>query len=265
MAGYVSHGCVDADLKLQAQTAIKEAKPRQLIYGTGSPFMDLRLPCGGTVEILIDPYPNPDWCKASLEKLKNRGAVTFSFNSENGLIGIENRDVCTGWSGEVFSVWHPPCLRLAIAGVGPPMITTALIAHTMGLPVTLLSPDHNVANVVLGSEQGSFQHLTSPQSTLEIPLDEWSAVLLLFHDHDWEPAILMAALDSNAFYIGALGSASTHVQRLLNMENLGIKRSALARISGPIGVIPAARDANTLAISALAEIIDGYRQALIIK
>lgn len=219
MAGYVSHGCVDADLKLQAQETIKDAKPRQLIYGTGSPFIDLRLPCGGRVEILIDPIPNPDFCKSALEQLKNREAVTFSFNSEDGLIGIENRDAYTGCSRKIFSVWHPPRLRLVIAGVGPPMIATSLITQTMGLSMSLLSPDHNVADVVLGAEQGSFLHLTSPQSMLEISLDEWSAVLLLFHDHDWEPSILMAALNSNAFYIGALGSSCTHARRLLNLEN----------------------------------------------
>lgn len=262
MAGYVSHGCVDADLQLQAQAAIKEDKPRLVLYGLGSPFMDLRLPCGGTVEILIDPSPLTKICKTALDLLKNRRAVTLRFTAENGLCGAENRDAITGWAGEQFSVVQHPCLQLFIAGGGPPLIATAMIARTMGLPITVMSPDQNLADFALGSGPNSFLHLTSSQSMIEMPLDEWSAVLLLFHDHDWEPAILMAALDSCAFYIGALGSANTHAQRLSNLKGLGFKRDALARICGPIGVIPAARDAHTLAISALAEIVDKYRQSL---
>ncbi len=96
MAGYVSHGCVDADLQLQAQAAIIDAKPRQVIYGAGSPFMDLRLPCGGTVEILIDPYPNSDLCKSAFDLLNSRAVVTFEFISERGLIDIGNQRTGTG-------------------------------------------------------------------------------------------------------------------------------------------------------------------------
>ncbi len=263
MAGYVSHGCVDSDLQLQSQNAIQDAIPRLLVYGAGSPFMDLRLPCGGTVEVLIDPNPASNICEAALNLLKSRKVVTLRFTVEHGLESAEDHDAITGWNGEQFSTILPPRLQLFIAGGGPPLIATALMARTMSLPITLLSPDQKFADFALGSGVVSFRHLTSSHGVVEMPLDKWSAVLLLFHDHDWEPAILMTALDSPAFYIGALGSAKTHAQRLLNLEGRGVLQADLARINGPIGVIPAARDAHTLALSALAEIVDKYRQSLV--
>lgn len=60
----------------------------------------------------------------------------------------------------------------------------------------------------------------------------------------------------NPCYIDALGSSRAHKQRLATLKTLSMAHNALARITGPIRIIPAARDAHTLALSALAEIID---------
>ena len=132
----------------------------------------------------------------------------------------------------------------------------------MHLPLYLLSPEPAAKANMSGSDRATFRHLTSQQSDLDLSLDIWTAVLLLFHDHDWEISILRAALQSDPFYIGALGSSFTHTQRQNSLRALGVGEEELARITGPIGAIPAARDAHTLAISALAEIIDAYRQSL---
>ena len=84
--------------------------------------------------------------------------------------------------------------------------------------------------------------------------------MLLFHAHEWEHNILIHVLSFNPFYIGALGSLKTHKARGESLVTSNIQVSDLDRIRGPIGVIPSARDAPTLAISVLAEIITSYRQ-----
>jgi xanthine dehydrogenase accessory factor len=257
MAGYVSHGCVDADLGLQAQDAINLGAVRQITYGVGSPFMDLRLPCGGTVEMLVDPAPDPNVCALALEHLARREAVALQFSDLAGLVsaGGDPQDV----AGR-FTAWHSPVLQLVVAGVGAPLAAVAGIANSMRLPLSVLSTDPEAKAYIAGSDRARFAHLTSPLDHTEFPLDRWTAVLLLFHDHDWEPNLLRTALAGNPFYIGALGSSRTHANRLAALTDLGVSAEDLGRISGPIGVIPAARDAHTLAISALAEILDAYRQ-----
>jgi len=78
---------------------------------------------------------------------------------------------------------------------------------------------------------------------------------LMFHDHDWEVALLSQALSSEAFYIGAMGSERTHKLRCEALGEAGVSAENIARIKGPIGLIPSMRDANLLALSALAEIV----------
>jgi xanthine dehydrogenase accessory factor len=62
------------------------------------------------------------------------------------------------------------------------------------------------------------------------------------------------------FFIGAMGSRRTHASRLEKLRELGVQEDLLARISAPLGLIPTARDPVTLALSALAQVVDGYRQ-----
>ncbi|PRY74152.1 xanthine dehydrogenase accessory factor [Yoonia maritima] len=259
MAGYVSHGCVDADLCVQAIDAINDGKQREVIYGVGSPFMDLRLPCGGTVNILIDPSPDHVKCKEALKRLMQRQAVTLVFSAGSGFVRLNLQHKVTGWDNGIFSASHVPALRLIIAGVGPPLAAVAQIAAAMNIEYHVLSPDEQAANYVSGTQRQSFKHLVIQDVSIDLELDAWTAVLVLFHDHDWEPNILEAALRGNPFYIGALGSARTHEQRIARLLSRGANKQDVSRIKGPIGVISAARDSYTLALSAITEIVDAYR------
>ena len=77
----------------------------------------------------------------------------------------------------------------------------------------------------------------------------------MFHDHDWEVALLAQALSSEAFYIGAMGSERTHNLRCKALREAGVSEEVIDRVQGPIGLIPSMRDANLLALSTLAEIV----------
>jgi xanthine dehydrogenase accessory factor len=79
-------------------------------------------------------------------------------------------------------------------------------------------------------------------------------VVLLFHDHDWETALLGAALGTHAFFIGALGSKNTHRARCQRLMDSGVSDPVISRIQGPIGLFGPTRDATSLAISVLAQI-----------
>ena len=57
--GQLSAGCIDRDVALHAAQALADGQPRRLRYGAGSPFRDLQLPCGGTLDILVEPRPDP--------------------------------------------------------------------------------------------------------------------------------------------------------------------------------------------------------------
>ena len=103
--------------------------------------------------------------------------------------------------------------------------------------------------------------MKSPGPSEHFRPDRYSAVVTLFHDHDWELPYLAQAVRQDTLFIGAMGSPATHVRRRAALADLGIEPEALDRIVGPIGLIPATRDPATLALSALAQVVTAYQAA----
>ncbi len=239
-AGYISNGCVDADIIFQARESMEAGKPRFLTYGEGSPFRDITLPCGGRIEIWIVPNIAVELVRECSDALTQRRAAKLDF----GLDG--------------FSHEYTPKLLLRIAGKGEAV--KALVAQALGagFDVRIQSPEADIANKF---PTVSFDHLTDANHPPELSDDPWSAVVLLFHDHDWEPALLSQALNGPAFYIGAMGSARTQKLRRETLLSQGLDPAQVDRIQGPIGLIPSMRDANLLALSALAEIVSAAQAA----
>lgn len=99
------------------------------------------------------------------------------------------------------------------------------------------------------------QHLTHAHCPKDLAIDARSAVVLFFHDHEWEPPILAEALTSQAFYVGAQGSLRAAEMRRMELARLGTREAEIARLHGPIGLVPSARDARKLAVSVLAEVL----------
>ena len=91
-------------------------------------------------------------------------------------------------------------------------------------------------------------------------IDEWTAVATLFHEHELEGPVLSAALDSDAFYIGALGSRVTHAERVERFLQASYADTNIARIKGPLGISIGSRNPPEIAISMVAEVLQVYRQ-----
>lgn len=236
VAGYISNGCVDGDIIFQARGA---DAPLLLIYGQGSPFKDIALPCGGSIEVLIIPKPDLSHMSEVLCKLEARQAAKLHMSR--------------------FEWRYMPKLRLRIAGRSAAVEALARQAKQSGFEVHLQSPDNDLH--LAKQSYDRVEHLTDPSKPPEIYDDGWSAVVLMFHDHDWEGALLAQALKGDAFYIGAMGSPRTHENRISMLASLGISEIEIDRIRGPIGIIPSMRDANLLALSTLAEVVKAAQDA----
>ncbi len=93
-----------------------------------------------------------------------------------------------------------------------------------------------------------------------IAADPWTAILLLFHDHEWERALLNWAVTTPAFFIGAQGGGPAREDRKALLRSEGVAEDGIARIRSPIGLIARARDPEVLALSVLAEIVGAYER-----
>lgn len=255
IAGYISGGCIDADVAAQAQRVIETRRAIKLLYGAGSPFVDLPLPCGGAIEILIIPPPDNKAIAACITELEHRAPKTLRL-CEAGTIGTTNARHTTGYANDGhFYIRVAPKLRLRIAGRGADCLSLARLAMANGVETELWLLDANDAK-----ERSASPHtlLQSPSALPPLPDDPYTAFILMFHDPDWETPLLMQALAGPAFFIGAVGSPNTHRKRCEVLRSEGISEDQIARITGPVGLIPSMRDASMLAVSALSQIVEVY-------
>jgi len=255
MTGYMSNGCIDQDILLQALECLQSGSARLLRYGDGSPFFDLTLPCGGALSVWIDPTPDKAALVAAYTALMAREPASLTFHPK-----------ATDVAFAPITISYQPKVALTLAGRGAVFRATAKVAHAIGFDVTGFSPDiHDLAAITAYCKYAP-THVTSQRNITTLDLDNASGFLTLFHDHNWEPAFLIAALATTAGFVGALGSQRTHAARLAQLADMGVSDRDQQRIKGPIGLVPSLRNADLIAISALAEIAQAfaYDQQLVV-
>ncbi|WP_373352829.1 XdhC family protein [Pseudoroseicyclus sp. CXY001] len=251
-AGSLSSGCVEADITLHAEEARANGRPAQVRYGQGSPFKDIELPCGGGLDVLLVPEPDRAVLRDVAEAWAARRPVTLLVDAETGAMALGEGE--TGWQGGRFAVHIAPEIAFYIFGKGPETSSFAALVRSAGYPAMVLTSDDETLAMAEAAGAAT-RHLTGPKMPDDIRPDDRSAIVLFFHDHDWEPPILKAALETPAFYIGAQGSQRARGLRDMELQALGASAGDLERLKGPIGLVRSARDARTLAVSVLAEVL----------
>jgi xanthine dehydrogenase accessory factor len=95
----------------------------------------------------------------------------------------------------------------------------------------------------------------------QMELDGHTAVVTLTHDPKLDDPALMAAVTSDVFYVGALGSTRTHAARVARLQAAGLSDAQVARIHGPVGLSLGGRDPAEIAVSIMAQITQVLRQS----
>jgi len=257
-AGSFSGGCVESAVVAEAVEAIAEGKPREVRFGAGSPYLDIRLPCGGGIDLLIAPL-QPMSAREMLELFSARQPATIAIDTVSGSVKLdpESSDHPVVRQGDTVHINHVPPARIAILGHGATVENLAKLTGSYGIGYDVFTPDAQVEETVetLG---GRAQLLKTPDACDRFQPDSWTACVFLFHDHDWEGQLMKQALASPAFYVGAMGSYKTHKTRTEILLDLGVAREEVARMDAPIGLIPSTRDPATLALSILSQIVERY-------
>jgi xanthine dehydrogenase accessory factor len=251
--GSLSSGCIEQDIALNAIEATRAGVPRMLRYGLGSPYLDIQLPCGGGLDILLVPNPNTAILSKLARERSSRKPCSLVIEIDTGLMTLTAARP-TKLEDTRLNVLIEPEIRFLVFGKGSEASTFSALVQSAGFPNLLVTPDIETAEN--GAAQGCHtRHITQQIFPPDLEVDDRSAIILFFHDHDWEPPILLGALKTPAFYIGAQGSQRARDSRLLVLESMGVPKEDRARLYGPIGLITSTRDAKTLAVSVLAEVL----------
>ena len=162
--------------------------------------------------------------------------------------------------GDVFlNVFNPP-LRMIIVGAVHIAQALAPMAAMTGYDVTIVDPRQAWATP---ERFPDIRILDSwPDEALaELKPDHRTAIVTLTHDPKLDDPALQAALSSDAFYIGSLGSRGTHAKRIQRLETAGFDESRHSRIHGPVGLNIGAKSPAEIAVSIMGQVTAALRGA----
>ena len=256
--GNLTGGCAEAAVIDEARARLAAGTNRLLRYGKGSPYMDIRLPCGSGIDVFFDVTLPLAALAQIVDANARRQAASLVFDlnqqSAHAAPGAVVLDEPGRWARLC-----EPVTRILAVGKGPLVPLIAQLGAAAEFEVAVWSSEAETLDMARPWAREAHA-LTTPDAFRCGELDRWTAFLSLFHEHEWDPPVLQAALATECFYIGALGSRRTAEARRETLAGLGVDAGAIARIHGPVGLDLGARSPPEIALAILGQIVQQRRQ-----
>lgn len=258
VVGSVSGGCVEDDLIRRVQTEIlTRTSPELVKYGVSKDeAVRFGLPCGGTLQLLVEPRPELAIFEAIMSGIKKRSIVLREVNVLTGqsTLSIGNRSTQFQFSNEKMQTIYGPRWRMFIIGAGQLSLCLASFALTSDFDITIIDPREEYAEGI-GSEGIQFIQGMPDDVMQELGVDSHTAIVALTHDPKIDDLALIDALQSEAFYVGALGSHTNTQKRKERLREFNLSTEQLERLHGPVGLAIGALTPPEIAVSIMAEVI----------
>lgn len=258
VVGSVSGGCVEDDLIRRVQTEIlTRSSPELVKYGVSKDeAVRFGLPCGGTLQLLVEPRPELAILEEIMNGIKNRAIVLREVNVLTGqsTLSIGNRSTQFQFSNEKMQTIYGPRWRMFIIGAGQLSLCLASFALTSDFDITIIDPREEYAEGI-GSEGIQFIQGMPDDVMQELGVDSHTAIVALTHDPKIDDLALIDALQSEAFYVGALGSHTNTQKRKERLREFDLSSEQLERLHGPVGLAIGALTPPEIAVSIMAEVI----------
>ena len=267
ITGSVSGGCIEDDLAWRykqqwqgeaAGAAGAPAAPVFLTYGvTADEAHRFGLPCGGTLELLVEHDPDAAALDALLHELGRGGLVRRRVSLDDGRAvheAAQRPEELRVDGGEMVNTFGPR-YRMLLIGGGQLTEYLATMALFSGFEVSVCEPREEVragwrvagATLVAGMPDDAVAAFRP---------DGRSVVIALSHDPKLDDLALLEALKSEAFYVGAIGSRRNNEARRRRLqEHFDLDAAELARLRGPVGVYIGSKTPPEIALSILAEVV----------
>ena len=270
--GSVSGGCVENDIMATAARVIAGAPAQLKRYGVAdADAWEVGLPCGGEIAVLVQPVSaagfDPELFDRIAEARADGRSLTVHTDLDTGhssqrpLEGSRQSTTLAGpETGEVFVNRYDPPRRLLIVGAVQIAQALAQLAAALGVETAVIDPRARF----LTAER-------FPGVTLD---DRWpdeaiaayrpgpaTAVVTLSHDIKIDDPALIAALGSEAGYVGALGSRKSHAARRERLAAAGLAPEQIDRIDAPVGIDIGAIGPSEIALSIAAAMVGSWHAA----
>jgi len=263
VVGSVSGGCIEDDLiarhsRAHGDGAMPTGAPAFVKYGiTADEAHRFGLPCGGTLELLLEFDPDPASLETLVAALEQGRLMQRTVRLVDGSVSLAEASSpaeLTVNDTELVNTFGPE-YRMLLIGAGQLAEYLATMAKFSGFAVTLCDPR---------TEYRTGWTLPGVDITTEMPddavtafkPDRRSCVVALTHDPKLDDLALLEALQSDAFYVGAIGSRrNAEARRERMIEHFDQTEASLARLRGPIGIYVGSKTPPEIAVSVMAEIM----------
>jgi xanthine dehydrogenase accessory factor len=256
VTGSVSGGCVEDDLidKVRAH-GLAAGKPEVVTYGvTADQAARFGLPCGGTLQLVLEPLTAASQVKELLAVIDRHELVARILDMKSGEVRLESGrwSDALAFDGKRLKSIHGPRWRLLIIGAGQTSRYLAEMAQALDYQVTVCDPREEYADE--WKVPGAALVRGYPDDVvLEMNPDPHLAVVAVTHDPKLDDAALTEALKSPAFYVGALGSKKNNDKRRQRLAGFDLSAEEIARLHGPVGLRIGSKTPAEIAVSILAE------------
>lgn len=258
LEGSVSGGCIEDDLivRMREGRLGPSSGPFRLVYGvTKDEATRFGLPCGGTLELVVEPAPDPTQMEDLAMRLSKRELVKRRVDLHNGIVEVTEarRGDALHWDGEYLTTVHGPQWRLLMVGAGSISHYLAQMAQALDYEIIVCDPREEYG---IGWDVPGAQLVTTmpDDALLALQADPRLAVVALTHDPKLDDMVLLEALKSPAFYVGAIGSHLNNAKRRERLaQHFGLSAEELARLHGPVGLAIGSKTPPEIALAILAE------------
>jgi xanthine dehydrogenase accessory factor len=255
--GSVSGGCVEGDILDTAAQVIAGAPFAVKTYGVADDSAwQVGLPCGGEISVMVQPVGADGFDPELFDRIAESRAAGQSLTVTTDL-ATGHADLRPAETGEVFVNRYDPPRRLLIVGAVQIAQSLAALAATLGIEVVVIDPRGRF----LTAER--FPGVTLDDRWPDEAVAAWkpgraTAVVTLSHDIKIDDPALIAALSSDAAYVGALGSRRSHAARRERLAASGVDAQQLDRIDGPVGIDIGAIGPAEIALSIAAAMVGAF-------
>ena len=262
VSGSVSGGCVEDDLIARIKSGETTAQAGVIAYGVSQEeAARFGLPCGGTLRLVQEPLLDVTWVQAILQRTAAHEQVARTLILATGAVSVRPaiKGEALAFDGATLTTVFGPKWRLLLIGAGQLSQAVASIAQLLDFEVLVCDPrEEYTATLKHHLDLQGVRHVAGMPDDVVVALkpDAHTAVVALTHDSKLDDMALMEALNSQAFYVGALGSKRNQATRKARLaEHFGLSEQALSRLHGPVGLNLGAKTPAEIAVSIVAQIV----------
>jgi xanthine dehydrogenase accessory factor len=256
LVGSVSGGCIEDDL-VARRGEYAGGTPAFAAYGvTAEEARRFGLPCGGELEVIIEPEVATRDLERLLEAIGSGRIIARHVDLTSGAWSIDGASPTDAVvrTQTVFTSIHGPRWRMLIIGASEIAHYLAEIAATVDFQVHVCDPreEYRIAWRAHGAQ---WIDGMPDDAVAAFKPDAHSVVLTVSHDPKLDDMALLEALKGEAFYVGAVGSARTSAERRKRLAGFDLTPQQVARLRGPVGLAIGSRTPPEIAVAILADLI----------